>query len=203
MSEKLGIAQQGYPNVAVYDADHEYIGRVLGFGGTAPWFRDVMDAVEVGETLTAAKAKAEEKPEEWIGVAEVLVGIPDRAEDALAALDNVPKRTQSSKAFKKAKARIEAKAGWGELDKELGTLMRGVRTKEAAAMKAPEALEKLDAFLKDHEGADPDVDPAALSKKGFFHVILDETEAAMKIAKRLLEEFPESDQAKGLLRGMR
>ncbi len=203
MSDRLGIAQVGYPNIAVYDPAAEYVGRVVGFGGTESWFQQVQETMAVSEKLTEAKATAEKDPAAWVAVAEVLVSIPDRAKDAIAALDNVPARKQKSAEFKSAKARIGARAGWGELEKELSGLLQGVRTKEAAAAKAPAGIELVDAFLKEHEGASSEVDPAALAKKGFFLVILDKDEEALAIAKRLLNDYPESDAAKALLRGLR
>jgi tetratricopeptide (TPR) repeat protein len=202
-ADKLGISREGFPNIAIYDADQEYIGRVIGFGGVEPWFKQVKEVVAVGEKLSEAKQKAEEKPEEWIAVAELLMTIPDRADDALAALENVPKQKQKTKEYKAAVKRIGARADWKETEEALDALMQGVRTRDAAIERAPDALEKLDEFLKEHEGADPTLDPAVMAKKGFFLVLLGRLDEAIVIAKQLLEKFPGSDQTATLLRGLR
>lgn len=203
MATKLGLSKQGYPNIAVYDANQEFIGRVIGFGGTESWFKQVKDAVAVGEKLATRKEAATKKPEEWISVAELLLTIPDRAKDALASLDNVPKKKRKSKKYKAAVTRIGAHAAWGEVETELAGLMSGVRTREVAKEKAPAAIEKLDAFLKDHEGAAPELDPAALARKGYYLMFLDRAKEAAEIAKRLLTEFATSEETKTLLRGLR
>ena len=81
--------------------------------------------------------------------------------------------------------------------------MQGVRSADGVKNVGPEALPKLDEFLKKHKGADPVSTPAALAKKGFFLNFMERTEEAMAIAKELLDKHPESNQAKALLRGLR
>lgn len=203
LAKKLGIADQGYPNVAVYDAESEYLGRVVGFGGKDPWFQEVKDVVQVGETLAEAKKKAAGDPAKWVDVAEVLKTIPDRAKDALAALEKVPAKAKKSKQYKAAEASIGARVAWSGTESTIDDLMKEVRSREAAQEVAPKAIEALDAFLKAHQGADKETDPAALAKKGFFLMLLDRAKEAVPLAKKILEEYPDSQQAKALLGGLR
>ena len=203
MADKLGISKQGFPNVAVYDAESEYLGRVVGFGGIDPWMKQVKEALAMSDKIRDVKAKAEAKPEQWVAVADLLMEIPDRSKDALEALEKVPAKKQKSKVFKAAKAKIEARAAWGDTESEVSGLMKGVRRAEGVKRVGPDAIAVLEKFLKAHKGADDVSTPAALAKKGFFLNFMEKTDEAMAIAKELLNKYPDSKQAKALLRGLR
>lgn len=203
MAKKLGLSQEGYPNIAVYAVGNEFLGRVIGFGGKEPWFKEVKQVVAVGEKLTEAKAKAEKDPAENIALAEVLKSIPGRTKDAQAALEQVPVKAKASKAFKAIERSLASRDAWDKVNASFGEALKGVRNVDEARPKATKVLDEIDAFLKEYAGADREVDPKAYAKKGFvLVVILDRPKEAIEIAKKLLDEYPESPQAKRLLRGL-
>jgi hypothetical protein len=200
---KLGISIGGYPVVAVYAAGPEYVGQVDGFGGRDWWFDKVKAAVATGEALTAAKAKAEKDPAQWLGVAELLAKVPNRTADAKATLEKVPEKSRTTKEYKQLSASLGATAAWAETLKTVRESFAGVRSVEVAKEKAGKALETIDAFLKAHLGASPEIDAAALSKKAGYLGFLDREKEAVEIARKLLEKYPESEAVDRILAALR
>lgn len=202
MSEKLGISQEGYPNIAVYGVGDEYVGRVIGFGGTDSWFGQLKDVHGVAERLASAKADAEADPSKWLDVAKLLSSIPDRGADALKVLDNVPEAMQKSEAFKTAKARLMAETAWPAAKEKAMALMQGVGSREEAAKRAPEVIGAIDAYLEEHDGTGAEGVAAALATKGFFLFLSDQRAEAIEVAKKLLAEHPDSPQVEQILRSL-
>jgi hypothetical protein len=210
-AKKLGITQVGYPNVAVYDAGSEFLGRIIGFPGKDPWFEEVKNTWGVGEKLAAAKAKAEKDPAAWAEVATILSEIDDRLGDALAALEKVPE-AKRAKDYKATKALLLAKETWSKVDPLINEMFQAAMkdvgndpAKRSEVMKtvAPKGLEVVESFLKSHQGADPKLDAAAWAKKGFFLVLLEKKAEAAEIVRKILKEWPDSDQARAILGAMR
>lgn len=199
---KLGLPNEGYPNIAVYDGENEYLGRVVGFGGRDPWFENVKTTWSVSDRIHDAKAKAEKDPAAWAEVATVLDGIPCREEDALAAFEKIPEAKRGTD-FGKTKASYAAKASWAGVDRAWAQTRQGFKTPDAAKAALPKALEAVEAWMKDHAGADAKADAAAWARKGAFLVGLDRKAEAVEVALKLLKEWPESPQAQGMLRGLR
>ena len=199
---KLGLSQEGYPNIAVYDAESEYLGRVIGFGGKEPWFKQVGDTVAVSEKLAAAKASAAKDPAAWSAFAALVGEIPGREQDALASLDKVPEASRG-KDFEASRAAVVAKVAWLDVEKEIRASTKDAKTPDAFKVAAPKNLERIDAFLKDHAGKNAKLDPVAWARKGSLLVLLDRKADAIEVATKLLKEWPDSPQAQALLRGMR
>ena len=202
MAKRLGIAQEGYPNVAIYGAGDEYLGRVIGFGGTDSWFGQLKDRQAVGEQLAELNTAAEKDPKAWLEVAAFVAKIPDRSADALAILDKVPAKLQKSDEYKQVRAGLKADAAWAEAHKGVLELMQGVRSREAAVSKAGDIIEKIDAFLADHGETGAEAVAAALSAKGFFLGLSGQDDKALEVLKTLFQEFPDSPQVKGLVNAL-
>ncbi len=205
-AKKLGLSQEGYPNVAVYAKGGEFVGRLVGFGGLKAWFGDLKDVTARGDGLAAAEDAAAKDPTRWIEAARLLLDVPepsaeaevirDRVEGIATLFDKAPAAARDSKDGKAVQTALDARKAWVEVESQIHELMQGVHTKDVAAEKAPQALEKLDAFLKDHAGDDARSEASVLAKKGFFLLISDKQAEAVEVAKHLLEAFPESEQAK-------
>jgi hypothetical protein len=199
---KVGLSQEGYPNVAMYDGEGEYLGRVIGFGGRDPWFENVKDTWSVSEALAGAKASASKDPAGWSAVAALLDGIAGREKDALGALEKVPEGKRSAE-FSSLRASYAAKAGWADVERSIRKTMSGVKNPEEAKAAAPKVLEQVETWLGAHGGANAKLDPAVWARKGYFLVLADRKPEAAKAALKILSEWPESPQAQAILRAMR
>lgn len=202
MAAKLGLSQEGYPNIAMYDGAGEYLGRVIGFGGRDPWFKDVQETWKVSGTLATAKASAEKDPTAWAGYSTLVAGIAGREGDALTALDRVPEAKRDA-AFASARASLVAKAAWVDAEKALRATTKDAKGVEDMKAAAPKGLAIVEAWLKEHAGKNAKLDPAPLAKKGALLLLLDRKAEAIEIATKILHDWPESPQAQSILRGMR
>jgi hypothetical protein len=203
MAKRLGLPQEGYPNIAVYDADQDYVGRVIGFGGKDSWFQQVKGVVSVGDRLVEAKKKAEKDPAEWLHVAEAMNAIKGNAKHALEALGKVPPKTKSTKPYKTLEATLQSDVAWSDLDGEMTTAQTDAKTLDAFKPMTGKFVAAIDAFLKAHGGADKAVDAAATARKGRLLVVNGQTKEAADIVRKILEEYPDSDQARSILNAMR
>lgn len=199
---KLGLSQEGYPNVAVYDAEREYLGRVIGFGGKEPWLKQLGDATAMSGKIADAKAAAAKDPVTWAAFAALVGEIPGREQDALAALDQVPEAGRAAD-FAAIRGAFAAKLAWIGVEKEIRASTKDAKTPEAVKAAAPGNLERIDAFLKEHGGRNAKLDPAVWSRKGALLMQLDRKAEAIEVATRILKDWPDSPQALGILRGLR
>lgn len=199
---KLGLSQEGYPNIAVYDADSEYLGRVIGFGGRDPWFKQVQDAWSVSAKLAGAKDAAAKDPTAWAAFATLVAEIPGREKDAVAALEKIPEASRT-KEFEATRAGFVAKLAWIEVDKAIRASTKDAKTPDDAKKAAPKSLELIDGWLKDHGGKNAKADPVAWARKGALLVLLDRKPEAIEVAAKLLHDWPDSPQVQALLRGLR
>ncbi len=199
MAPKLGITMHGYPTIVVYGPGEELIGTVGGFGGKDSWFAQLKEVQSVGDKLVELKSAAEKDPAKWLDVAEMVSKIPGRADDALAILDRVPEKVKASEAYKTAKAGLEADVAWVEVHQKVLDLMQGVRSREQALEKAPDILAALDGYLGKYEDTGAQQVAAALAAKGFFLFLKDDRGEASKIARILLEKYPDSDAVERML----
>ncbi len=199
---KLGLSQEGYPNIAVYDAESEYLGRVIGFGGRDPWFKQVKDTWQVGEKLAGAKADAAKDPAAWAAFAALVAEIPGREKDALAAIEKIPEASRG-KDYAATRAGLAARFAWTDVEKALRASAKDAKSPDDLKKAAPKGLELIDGWLKDHGGANAKSDPAAWARKGGLLVLLERKSEAIEIATKILHDWPESPQAQALLRGLR
>ena len=199
---KLGLSQEGYPNVAVYDAESEYLGRVIGFGGKEPWFKQVGEAWQVSAKLADAKAAAAKDPATWAAFADLVGEIPGREKDALTALDRIPEASRG-KDFGANRAAFASKLAWIDVDRAIRASTKDAKTPDAFKVAAPGNLERVEAFLKEFGGQNPKVDPIAWSRKGSLLMMLDRKADAIEVVTKLLKDWPESPQAQSVLRSMR
>lgn len=199
---KLGLSQEGYPNIAMYDAGGDYLGRVIGFGGRDPWWKDVEGTWKTGEALTEARAAAEKDPALWVDYATKLAAINGREKDAMAALERVP-QDKRGKDYEAARDAFGAKAAWLEAEKALRATTKDAKNVDDMKAAAPKGLALVDGWIKEHGGKNAKVDPVALAKKGGLLVLLARTSEAIEIAVRILHDWPDSPQATAILRGLR
>jgi len=199
---KLGLSQEGYPNIAIYDADAEYLGRVIGFGGKDPWFKQVKDVWQVGEKVTAAKADAAKDPAAWAAFASLIAEIPGREKDALAALEKIPEASRP-KDYDTTHAGFAARGAWTDVEKALRASTKDAKSPDDVKKVAPKSIEAIDGWLKDHGGASAKADPVAWARKGALLVLLERKPEAIEVAGKILHDWPESPQAQALLRGLR
>lgn len=202
LAVKLGLSQEGYPNIAVYDVGNEYLGRVIGFGGKEPWFKSVKETWQVGEKLSGAKAAATKDPALWGAFATLVSDIPGREKDALAAIDRVPEADRA-KDFAASRAALASKSAWTDTEKALRANTKDVKTPEAAKAAAPKGLELIEAWIKDFGGTNPKADPVAWARKGSLLVLLEHKAEAAEVAAKILHDWPDSPQTQALLRGLR
>lgn len=202
LAAKLGLSQEGYPNIAVYDGAGDYVGRVIGFPGKDAWFKEVQDKWSVGEKLATAKAAAEKDPSTWGAYATLLTEIPGREKDALAAICRLPE-DKRGKEYDAAKASLLASVAWADADGALKATTKSAKNMDDLKAAAPTALPIVDAWLKDHAGKNAKLDPAAFAKKGGLLVLLDRKPEAIELATKILRDWPDSPQAQSILRGMR
>ena len=202
LATKLGISEEGYPNVAVYDGAGEYLGRVIGFGGLEPWFKEVKETWKASDQLATAKAAAEKDPSAWAGYSTIVAGIAGREEDALAALDRVPE-AKRAKTFAADRSSLEATLAWVDAEKALRATTKDAKGLDDMKSAAPKGLAIIDAWLKEHAGHNAKLDAASLAKKGGLLVLLDRKPEAIEIATKILHDWPDSPQAQAILRGLR
>lgn len=199
---KLGLSQEGYPNIAMYDVGGEYLGRVIGFGGRDSWFKQVGDVWKVGEKLAGAKADAEKDPAAWAAYAALVAEIAGREKDALAALEKIPEASRATD-YAATHAGIAAKSAWAEVEKGIRASTKDAKTPDDMKKVAPTNLERIEGWLKEHGGANAKTDPAAWARKGSLLVLLERKPEAVEVAMKILKEWPDSPQAQALLRGLR
>jgi hypothetical protein len=199
---KLGLPNEGYPNVAVYDGAGEYLGRVIGFGGKDPWFANVKEVWKVGEVLGEAREAARKDPAKWALYATAVGEIPGREKDALDALEKVP-AAKRGKDFAATKASFAARAAWAATDRDAKAALQGVKSPDDMKKAAPKALALVESWLQEHAGKNPKTDPTALARKGFFLVVLEKKAEAAEIAAKILKDFPDSKEALSILRALR
>lgn len=199
MAKRLGISHAGYPNIAVYGPGDEYLGRIVGFGGTDSWFSQLKAVQAVGDELAELRRAAEEDPARWMDVAAAVAAIPDRSDDALQILEKIPEAQRDTDAFRSMKARLEADAAWLPVKEKLKELLQGVRSKDAAVEKAPVVFETVDGYLAAHDVAGSDGTAGALTVKAFFLHLTDQRAEAIEVARKLLGEHPESSQVDTIL----
>lgn len=204
-----GLAGKGYPNLAIYGPDGDYVHRVIGFGGMESWMPQVKAADDTAKKLAAAKEQAAKDPAAWAAVADAMSAIPDRERDALEAVRKVPadKRDASVEAVEK---RLVGTIAWLDLSKEADADMR-TRTStldrndkpafQAGVAKAwkehGEAFfPKIDAFLAEHSASAPNVAPTAMFHKVRVLMSTERRDEAVALAKEIVAKFPDSNEAK-------
>jgi len=202
LAAKLGLSQEGYPNIAVYDGAGEYLGRVIGFAGRDPWFKGVEETWAVGAKIAAAKAAATADPVAWSAFAAVVGEIPGREKDARDAMERIPEAKRPPD-YAATHASWDARAAWVDVEKSLRKAMQTVKSPDDAKALAPKQLEAVEAWIKDHGGASAKADAVAWSRKGSYLVLLDRKAAAVEVAVKILHDWPESPQAQAILRGLR
>jgi hypothetical protein len=201
-SAKLGLPSEGYPNIAVYDAEGEYVGRVIGFPGRDPWFDSLKATVARGERLETAKEAAAKDAAKWAEVVNALNDIGGREKDALSALEKVP-ADRRGPTYESTRAVLAAKAAWLDLEKGWKDAVSGAKTPDQVKGAAPKALEALEGWMKSHAGADSKMDATAWSRKGYLLMLQEKKEEAAAVAKKILAEWPDSPQAQAILRALR
>jgi hypothetical protein len=175
---------------------------VIGFGGKDPWFKQVKDTWQVGEKLAAAKADAVKSPALWAAYATLVAEIPGREKDALAAIDRVPEADRT-KDFAAGRAGLVSKIAWADTEKALRANTKDAKTPDAFKAAAPKGLEIVEAWIKEHGGANPKADAVAWARKGGFLVLLERKAEAAEVAVKILHDWPDSPQTQALLRGLR
>lgn len=199
---KLGLSQEGYPNIAVYDGASEYLGRVIGFRDRDAWFKNVQDTWAVSAKIADVKAAAEKDAALWGKVAEVYEGIPGREKDALSAVEKIPEAKRPAD-YAAAHASLEAKAAWVEVDLAIKATTKDAKKPEDVKAAAPKGLALLEAWIQDHGGKNAKLDPMAWARKGNFMMILDRKGEAMDIVAKIFKEWPDSAPAQNILRSLR
>ncbi len=199
---KLGLAQVGYPNIAVYDGEGEYLGRVIGFGGRDSWFKNVQETWGESEKLSTLKAAAEKDPARWCAYATEVGTIAGREKDAMAALDRIPEDRRDAD-YKAVHASLAASVAWTESEKAVGALTKTVKTQDDFKAAAPKILAIVESWLQEFQGASAKLDPLVLAKKGQCLVILERKPEAIEVAQKILHDWPDSPQAQNILRSLR
>lgn len=200
-----GLADQGYPNIPMWDANGELVARVIGFGGMESWTPQVKGAADVSARLKDAKDKASKDPAAIADLAKTLASIPDRGKDALAAYGKIPADKKDA-ATTAAENGLRGKLAWDDVNKAvnagIGEAMKGVDRKDKAASAAawekyaPTALQLADDWIKKYADAAPENAPGAYYVKLVFLGRSGKKDEAEAVAKLLAEKYPESREAK-------
>lgn len=201
-SGTLKLSDQGYPNVALYDAEGQYFGRLIGFGGLDPWFAGLKEAVDTGSRLKDLRARAAADPAAGGALAKALSGIPDMEEAALAAYAGVPAEKRDA-ALVRDETALKGRVAWEKLSRGLNEsfnrLLEGVDRSDREAMReavgkafqtmAPRVVEAVDSFLKEFPSVDQVAD--AMLTKASVLLRAEKPRECVAAAKAFLEKFPD------------